>query len=74
MDTMEKATHREHSTFGMNKNEISIIVAPPTTMDWIDVGLTSSNCAGQKQKKKIITQVGIDRYNRWMYLKTFYRI
>jgi len=51
MDTMEKATHREHSTFGMNKNEISIIVAPPTTMDWIDVGLTSSNCAGQKQKK-----------------------
>lgn len=43
MDMILNVIQMEHSTLGINMNEIIIIIKAPTTITWIEVGLTNAN-------------------------------
>ena len=43
MDTMEKATHKEQTGFGMKMSETNIIIPAAIATHWIVVGRTTKN-------------------------------
>jgi hypothetical protein len=48
METMERATQKQHRMLGMKMKHTTIMTRAPIIKHWMDVGRTSSNCNNEK--------------------------